>query len=79
MNEKYFNFTHEKIIYWPIKYQFALCSLPKKEQDRVEEILAKSLRKERGEPIEEIITVGDDEESDEGIQIRLQTTSSQQP
>ena len=42
--------------------------LPEKEQKRVEEILAKSLRKERGEPIEDIITVpdDDDEATDEG-------------
>ena len=53
---------------------FDFFRLPDKEQARVEEILAKSLRKERGEPIEigDVITVPDDEdETDEGTECAL--------
>ena len=53
---------------------FDFFRLPEKEQARVEEILAKSLRKERGEPIEigDVITVPDDDDkTDEGTEFAL--------
>ena len=51
-------------------FVFDFNRLPQKEQDRVEEILAKSLKKERGEPVEDLIPVEDEEESDEGKPIQ---------
>jgi hypothetical protein len=62
-------FFSERLMYLLIYIHLFLNRLPIKEQTRVEEILHRALKKERGEPIEDLVILpseSEENEEDEG-------------